>query len=96
MFVVIIHFPPVKEGKDAEFLEWFAWSNDEFAKHKGFLGRRLLRPAGGGTYVAIMEHKSKDTFAAIQCTPEHDEAARRIASLLDGRPDLQQYEVVVG
>ncbi len=29
MFVNIIHFPPVKAGKDAEFREWFAWSNQE-------------------------------------------------------------------
>ena len=26
MFVVIINFPPINEGKDAEFREWFVWS----------------------------------------------------------------------
>lgn len=29
MFINIINFPPIKEGKDAEFREWFAWSNQE-------------------------------------------------------------------
>jgi len=29
MFVVLISFPPIKEGKDAEFREWFAWSNEK-------------------------------------------------------------------
>ena len=96
MYVVIINFPPIMKDKDAEFLEWFAWSNMEFARHKGFLGHRLLRPAGGGNYVAVMEHESRETFAAMQHSPEHDEAAGRIASLLNGRPDLRQYEVVVG
>jgi len=23
MFINIIHFPPIKEGKDAEFRQWF-------------------------------------------------------------------------
>jgi hypothetical protein len=27
MFIAIISFPPIKAGKDAEFLEWFAWTN---------------------------------------------------------------------
>ena len=25
MFVVVISFPPIKAGKDAEFREWFAF-----------------------------------------------------------------------
>jgi hypothetical protein len=37
MFMVIINFPPIKKGKDAEFREWFAWSNEVFAKEKGIL-----------------------------------------------------------
>jgi hypothetical protein len=37
MFVVISNFPSIKEGKDAEFREWFAWTNKEFAKFKGLL-----------------------------------------------------------
>jgi hypothetical protein len=37
MFIVIISFPPIKPGKDEEFREWFAWSNKEFANHKGLI-----------------------------------------------------------
>jgi heme-degrading monooxygenase HmoA len=96
MYVVIINFPPIMKGKDAEFIEWFAWSNRELARHKGYLGRRLLRPAGGGNYVAVMELESRGTFAAMQHSPEHDEVAGRVAGLLNGWPDLRQYEVVVG
>ena len=41
MFVIIIHFPPIKKGKDAEFLEWFAWSNREFGTQPGSLSLSL-------------------------------------------------------
>jgi heme-degrading monooxygenase HmoA len=44
MFTVIINFPPIKSGQDEKFREWFAWSNKEFAKQKGFISRRLLKP----------------------------------------------------
>ena len=44
MFIVIINFPAIKEGKDTEFREWFEWSNTEFVKHKGFIKRLLLKP----------------------------------------------------
>jgi hypothetical protein len=44
MFVAIINFPPIKEGKDAEFREWFAWSNEVFANQGGLIKRRLLKP----------------------------------------------------
>ncbi len=96
MFVVIINFPPIMAGKDAEFLEWFASTNKEFAKYKGFIGRRLLRPQKGGNYAAIVEHESKETFMAMHNSSAHDEAAERVGSLLDGSPTPQFYEVIVG
>jgi len=49
MFVNIIHFPPIKPDKDAEFREWFAWSNQEYARHPGFISRKLLRPREAAT-----------------------------------------------
>ena len=64
MFVNIIHFPSVKTNKDAEFREWFAWSNKQYAKHNGFLSRRLLKSRKSGTYVGIVEHESYETFMA--------------------------------
>ncbi len=95
MFVAIINFPPIKAGKDAEFQEWFAWSNKEFSLQKGFLKRRLLKPLEGGTYAAIVEHSSYETFLAMHSSPKHDEAGKRVAPLLDGHPTPQFYEVVV-
>jgi len=97
MFVVIINFPVIKEGKDKEFREWFAWSNKEFINHKGLI-RRLLLTSGQGkdNYVAIVEHESRETFMAMHNSPAHEEAGRRVASLLDGHPIPQFYEVVIG
>ena len=96
MFTVIISFPPIKSDKDEKFREWFAWSNKEFAKQKGFISRRLLKPFKGGNYTAVVEHQSHETFMAMHKSPEHDEAGKRVAPLFDGSPTPQFYEVIVG
>ena len=95
MFVVVISFPPIKEGKDAEFREWFAWTNKEFSDYKGLISRRLLKPMKGGNYVAIVEHESHETFMSMDNSPEHGEAAaKQLRPLLDGHPTPQFYEVI--
>lgn len=96
MFVVIINFPPIKAGKDAEFLEWFAWTNETFGNHRGFVARRLLKPMKGGNYAAIVEHESEETFMAMHNSPAHAEAAERVGPLFDGHPTPEFYEVIIG
>jgi heme-degrading monooxygenase HmoA len=96
MFVVIINFPPIKEGKDAEFREWFAGTSKEFANYKGLIGRRLLKPVKGGNYAAIVEHESQETFMAMNNSPAHAEAGKRVGPLFDGSPTPQFYEVIIG
>lgn len=96
MFVNIVHFPPIKAGKDAEFREWFAWSNEQYAKHKGFICRRLLKPWEGGNYVAIVEHDSYETFMAMHTSSTQAEAHKRVEPLFDGNPTPHFYEVVMG
>ena len=95
MFVAIISFPAIKEGKEREFEAWFAWSNNGFAREKGFIRRLLLKPLQGGAYTAILEHESKETFTAMQQSAFHAEAGKRVAPLLDGSPQPQFFEVVV-
>ena len=94
MFIVIIDFPPIKPGKDEEFKEWFAWSNKEFSKYRGFVGRRLLKPLEDGNYAAVVEHESHDTFMAMHTGPEHEEAGRRVMPLFEGKPNPRFYEVI--
>jgi heme-degrading monooxygenase HmoA len=97
MFVVIINFPGIKEGRDTEFREWFEWSNKEFANHQGFIQRVLLEPEqGDGNYVAVVEHESRETFMAMHNSPAHEEAGKRVAQLLDGHPTPHFYKVVIG
>ncbi len=95
MFIVIISFPPIKSGKDPEFLDWFASTNKEFANYKGFIGRRLLKPLKEGNYAAIVEHESQETFMAMHNSPAHDEAAQRVRPLFDGNPAPLFYEVII-
>ncbi len=96
MFVNFVEFPPIKAGKDAEFREWFAWSNQEFVKQKGFIRRLLLKPREGGSYAAIVEHESFETFMAMHNSPAHASAEERVAPLFDGSPTPRFYEVIVG
>lgn len=93
MFINIIYFPPIKAGKDVEFREWFTWSNQEYAKHKGFISRRLLKPRGGGDYIGLIEHESYETFMAMHTSPTQADAHKRGEPLFDGSPSPGFFEV---
>jgi heme-degrading monooxygenase HmoA len=69
MFVNIIRFPKIKDGKDAEFRQWFEEGNRAYLAHRGFIRRVLLQPCGGGEYVGLLEHESRETFMAMHTSP---------------------------
>jgi heme-degrading monooxygenase HmoA len=96
MFIVIISFPPIKEGEDAAFQEWFASSGQAFSTFSGFISRRLLKPLNAGNYAAIVEFKDRASFEAMHGSSTHDVAGERVTPLLDGRPTPTFYEVVSG
>lgn len=95
MFVNIVHFPKIKDGKDPEFHRWFADSNRAYAKHSGFIRRILLRPRATGNYVAIVEHESYDTFMSMHTSPTQAELRQRARTLLEGDPEPTFYDAVV-
>jgi len=96
MFVNLVNFPLIKPGKEAEFLEWFRWTNEIYAKHKGFISRTLLKPTeGGANYAAIVEHESKETFMAMHLSKDREEAFKRVGPLFEGSPTPHFYEVVI-
>ncbi|MGD1994339.1 MAG: antibiotic biosynthesis monooxygenase [Anaerolineae bacterium] len=95
MFVNIIYFPALADGKDAEFREWFAWSNEQYARHEGFIRRLLLKPLEEGNYVAFVEHESYETFMAMHTSPTQAEAHRRVEPLMDGNPTTHFHEVIL-
>jgi heme-degrading monooxygenase HmoA len=96
MFVVVISFPSIKAGKDGEFREWFALTNEQFSTFKGFIRRRLLKPLGEGNYAAIVEFEDQDAFKAMHGSPAHDKAGERVKPLFDGSPTPHFYEVAIG
>ena len=95
MFFNIIHFPPIKPGKEREFLAWFAWSNEQYAQHTGFISRKLLKPRESGNYVGLVEHETYETFMAMHTSSTQAEAHQRVAPLFDGGPAPSFYEVVL-
>ncbi len=95
MFVNIVHFPPIKEGKDEEFRTWFARSNEEFSRCDGFISRRLLKPRSGGTFAAIVEHDSFDTFQAMRNSPLQAEMNLRVQPMFEGELKAEFYDVVL-
>ncbi|MDY0219515.1 MAG: antibiotic biosynthesis monooxygenase [Desulfobacterium sp.] len=96
MFIALISFPPIKAGKDVEFREWFAGTNELFSKSKGFIGRRLLKPVEEGNYAAIVEFESQETFKTMHGSPAHDAALVRVMPLFDGTPTPSFYQLVLG
>jgi heme-degrading monooxygenase HmoA len=96
MFIVIISFPPIKDGKDAEFQKWFASSNQTFRDFSGFISRRLLKPLKGENYAAIVEFENQAAFQAMHSSSKHDEAGHQVRPLFDGTPTPTFYEVIIG
>ncbi len=96
IFVNLVNFPPIKPGREAEFLEWFRWTNELYTKHKGFISRTLLKPTEGpSSYAAIVEHESEETFMAMHLSKDREEAFKRVEPLFEGRPTPHFYEVVI-
>jgi heme-degrading monooxygenase HmoA len=93
MFVAIARFPEVPTEREAEFRAWFAWSNDLLRDIDGLQGRRLLC-ASDGSYTALVEHNSAETFAAMHATEVATQVHALLAELLLDEPAATMYEVV--
>ncbi|MEP7036522.1 MAG: hypothetical protein ABI662_05480 [Dermatophilaceae bacterium] len=93
MFVAIAHFTEVPAEQEEEFQAWFAWSNDQLRAIDGLQGRRLLR-AADGTYTALVEHQSAETFAAMHLTEVASLVHARFGQVLRDEPVATRYEVV--
>jgi heme-degrading monooxygenase HmoA len=94
MFMNIINFPLVVEGKDEEFREWFSWSTEQYKSHNGFISRKLLTPRVDGNYVGVVEHESYETFMAMHTSSTQAEARKRVDKLLQGNPTPHFFTIV--
>jgi len=93
-FVNLINFPPLKDGSDKEFLEWFSQSSKVFSRHPGFISRTLLKSTEGtGRYAAIVEHDSQGTFMTMHLSEDREVLFRKVAPLLEGTAKPHFYEV---
>ncbi len=96
MFMNTIEMPPIKAGKESEFLEWFKWSNNVYKNFDGFISRRLLKQTKGiENYVILMEHKNEKTFMNMHSSKEQKEAFAKLSPLLEGSRIAKFYEVVI-
>jgi heme-degrading monooxygenase HmoA len=93
MFVAIARFPEVPTEREAEFRAWFAWSNDQLRDIDGLQSRRLLH-ATDGSYTALVEHTSAETFAAMHTSDVATQVHALLAELLINEPAATMYEVV--
>lgn len=97
MFINTVEMPPIKSGKESEFLEWFKWSSSVYKKFDGFISRRLLKHTkGSGSYVVLMEHENEKTFMNMHSSMEQKESMAKLKSLVEGSPAARFYEVVIG
>jgi heme-degrading monooxygenase HmoA len=94
MYIVIISFPPIKEGKDAEFQKWFVSSNQAFEGFEGFISRKLLRPVDGGNYAAIVEFENQASFQAMHSSDIHAGESEKVQPLFNGKPTPRFYVVI--
>ncbi len=94
MIVIITQFPPISPEKDEQFRQWFKQSNEQYAKHPGFISRRLLKPHKQGNYAAIIEHESYDTFIAMHSSPDQAKAKEQLKTMIEGDPKMQFFELV--
>ncbi len=95
MFVNLVHFPPIKAGRDAEFVEWFEWSNRLLAGTKGFVRRQLWKTRDGGNYVGLVEYESYESFMVTHTDPIQHEIRQRADEVFEGNPTPAFYEVVI-
>ncbi len=93
MFINFVEFPPIKEGKEQDFKDWFNESNAIFSKFDGFVSRRLLVSAKG-SYAGLVEHQSKETFLKMHNSKEQAELHAKAAPMFNGEPRPSFYEVV--
>lgn len=92
MFVALVRFPTVPAERDGEFVDWFNWSNGALRETSGLRQRRLLR-GSDGSYSAVVEHESAETFAAMHNTDQARLAQARLAEILDEHPQATTFEV---
>jgi hypothetical protein len=94
MHIAIARFSAVPAERDQDFRDWFARSNNHLRETAGLKSRRLLR-APDGSYIALLEHESASTFAAMHTTEAVSMIHEGLGLILNDGPQALTYDVVV-
>ena len=77
-------------------MEWFRRSSEVFARHRGFISRRLLKSIEtGGGYAAVVEHESKETFMDMHLSDDREELFRQVEPLILGTSRPSFFETLL-
>ena len=85
----------ITPGREDEFKAWVAESNKVISKFDGFVSRRLLQGSDGSLRM-LVEFESREQFAAMRKSREHQTVHRQAAEFRDGPPSPTLYSVIVG
>ena len=88
-----VRFPRGPSGAEAASRSWCAGANDPLREVDGLQGRRLLH-AADGSYTALVEHDSAETFAAMHSTEAASHVHAQLGELRLEGPAAETYEVV--
>jgi len=92
MYIALIDIE-LKDGKEAEFIDWIAESNKVLLKLPGFVSRRLVK-SDSGKHGLVVEFADKESHAKIHQTKEHDEIRKQLTSFL-AKPPLPNFYSVI-
>ena len=96
MFINTIEFPPLKPGKESEFLEWFKWSNNIYKNFEGFISRRLFQSTkGNSNYMSLVEHESEKTFMNMHTSKERQDSFAKLKPMLEGTLTAKFYNLII-
>ena len=92
MYIALIDIE-LKDGKEAEFIDWIAESNKVLLKLPGFVSRRLVK-SDSGKHGLVVEFADKESHAKIHQTKERDEIRKQLTSFL-AKPPLPNFYSVI-
>ena len=95
MFIALVRFPDIPTDRDTEFQNWFAWSNEQLTGAAGLRSRRLLHATDGG-YCALVQHDTRESFAAMHAVPAVAQIQAGLREIVPEPPQATQFDVVSG
>jgi len=82
----------VPSGREQDFLDWFARSNDQLGLQTDLKSRRLLRTPDG-SYTELVEHASHQAFATMRQAEAVSMIHAGLGSILSNNLQATTYEV---